>query len=386
MLVGIALPGLLTIVVTAVAAHHLRRQIDAVFSAVERIAADDWTTPLVADTHRAPVDEFDLLIRLLEHTRVRNAELLNDVERAAERVQRSSRALSNTAQGLYADISNFSMALEGVVEGAAAQTGYTEDMQSGIDRLATATSEHRQLAIEVESESRDTQAAGIESGRAITGILERWEVQLTDLREVNRDIAAFEETAREISTIVEVIGEIAHRTHILSLNAGLEALRAGEQGTGFVGLAEEIRGLSEDAGRRAASIEAILGRFHDRLGRLLDRLRSNIASLDEGRTHVGTVRQRLQEIVDGTEAVGVSVVRLARAFEQQAERMSLLRAQAGHIHQISTNHARLVRENITRSRDQMVVGADELLHEGRELDKIAADLARRAAGARSADA
>jgi methyl-accepting chemotaxis protein len=251
-------------------------------------------------------------------------------------------------------------------------------MQTGIDKLATETVDHRKLALDTEGDSRNTRTAGIESSRAIAGILERWEVQLADLRAVDRDVGAFEETAREISTIVEVIGEIAHRTHVLSLNAGLEALRAGDQGTGFVGLAEEIRGLSEDTARRADSIEAILGRFQDSLGRLIDRLRTNIQALDEGRTHVGTVRQRLQVIIDGTEAVSDGVVRLARAFEQQAERMAVLRAQAGVVHQTTTNHARVVGETVTRSRDQMIVGADELRHEARELDRVASDLAARA--------
>ncbi len=375
---AIGAPALLTVAGVAIAAYRLRKRVDTLFEAADRLARGEWETPLVNTGASSTADEFDRLLGMLEQTRARNAELLAGVESAAARVQRSSRALSNTAQGLYSDISTFSMALEQVVDGAVAQAAETDAMQNGIDKLATETVDHRKLALDTEGDSRSTRTAGIESSRAITGILERWEVQLADLREVDRDVGAFEETAREISTIVEVIGEIAHRTHVLSLNAGLEALRAGDQGTGFVGLAEEIRGLSEDTARRADSIEAILGRFQSSLGRLIDRLRTNIQALDEGRTHVGTVRQRLQVIIDGTEAVSDGVVRLARAFEQQAERMAVLRAQAGLVHQTTTNHARVVGETVTRSRDQMIVGADELRHEARELDRVASDLAARA--------
>lgn len=375
---SIGAPALLTLIGVAMTAYRLRKRVDVLIDAADRLARGEWQTPLSTATNTATTDEFDRLLAMLEQTRARNAELLAGVESAAERVQRSSRALSSTAQGLYADVSTFSMALEKVVEGAVAQASETEAMQAGIDNLATETGDHRRLALDTEGDSRNTRTAGIDSSRAIAGILERWEVQLADLREVGRDVGAFEETAREISTIVEVIGEIAHRTHVLSLNAGLEALRAGDQGTGFVGLAEEIRGLSEDTARRADSIEAILGRFQTGLGRLIDRLRTNIQALDEGRANVGTVRQRLQTIIDGTEAVSDGVVRLARAFEQQAERMGVLRAQAGLVHQTTTNHARVVDETVTRSRDQMVVGADELRHEARELDRVASDLAARA--------
>jgi len=62
----------------------------------------------------------------------------------------------------------------------------------------------------------------------------------------------------EIGKIMEIITEVASRTHLLALNASIEASRAGEQGRGFLTIADEIRKLSDKATDSAKDIENII--------------------------------------------------------------------------------------------------------------------------------
>ena len=59
---------------------------------------------------------------------------------------------------------------------------------------------------------------------------------------------------REIETMVKHIDDIANQTHILSINSGIEAARAGKAGTGFVVIANEVRTLSSETSKVASSI------------------------------------------------------------------------------------------------------------------------------------
>src|SRR6187401_490160 len=63
----------------------------------------------------------------------------------------------------------------------------------------------------------------------------------------------------EISTIVSTINLIAERTNLLSLNASIEAARAGDAGRGFAVVAEEIRNLANRAAQATADIAQIVG-------------------------------------------------------------------------------------------------------------------------------
>ena len=60
--------------------------------------------------------------------------------------------------------------------------------------------------------------------------------------------------ANEIGGIVDTINLIAERTNLLSLNASIEAARAGDAGRGFAVVAEEIRNLADRAAKATADI------------------------------------------------------------------------------------------------------------------------------------
>ncbi|HLC14761.1 MAG TPA: methyl-accepting chemotaxis protein [Thermodesulfovibrionia bacterium] len=73
-----------------------------------------------------------------------------------------------------------------------------------------------------------------------------------------RKMKSLNERFLEIGKIMEIITEVASRTHLLALNASIEASRAGEQGRGFLTIADEIRKLSDKATDSAKDIENII--------------------------------------------------------------------------------------------------------------------------------
>ncbi|MGE5384502.1 MAG: methyl-accepting chemotaxis protein, partial [Betaproteobacteria bacterium] len=76
------------------------------------------------------------------------------------------------------------------------------------------------------------------------------------MAEFSRDVRALEQTAGNVSQIVQFIKEVSAQTNLLALNAAIEAARAGESGRGFAVVADEVRKLAEKVGCASDEIAA----------------------------------------------------------------------------------------------------------------------------------
>ena len=67
-----------------------------------------------------------------------------------------------------------------------------------------------------------------------------------------------EAASSQITSIIGVIDEIAFRTNLLALNAGVEAARAGDAGRGFVVAAQEVRELAQRSAKGAKEVNGLI--------------------------------------------------------------------------------------------------------------------------------
>lgn len=146
-------------------------------------------------------------------------------------------------------------------------------------------------------------------------------------------LAAIREEAAEITGVVTTISKVADQTNLLSINAAIEAEKAGEQGLGFLVLAREIRRLADQTAVATLDIEALVGEMQSSVASgvmEMDRFNESVrASVGGAREigdqfenilgQVGDLSPRLASVDEGMQAQALGAQQINDAMAQLSE-------------------------------------------------------------------
>lgn len=149
-------------------------------------------------------------------------------------------------------------------------------------------------------------------------------------------MAAIEQSASEITQIIDVIDGIAFQTNLLALNAGVEAARAGDAGKGFAVVANEVRALAQRSADAAKDVK--------------DLITTSTEQVTDGVNLVGETGELLGRIVSSVGQISQSVGDIAHGANTQAGNLQQVNEAVGDMDRMTQHNAAMVEETTASAR------------------------------------
>jgi len=218
-----------------------------------------------------------------------------EVTATADKIHDSSRALSDASENLNYKTEEIAGAAVNIASGAQEQvarvettTTITADLADSVESVASSARKVHQAAIS----ATERASSGADDARTAAASIDKFAEHTASL---TQSVDGFSAKANRIGKIVTFISNISHQTHLLAINAAIEAVRAGEEGRGFAVVAEEVGRLADDVRDFAEQISSISEEITIGAGTVADGIRLSAESVE----HIRRIVDRNAESFDG---------------------------------------------------------------------------------------
>jgi methyl-accepting chemotaxis protein WspA len=301
---GIAIVGITLIsIILWIPARQLTRRVDQAAAAAQQVAAGDLTRP---PTCIECPDETGELLRALDSMTGDLNTLVGQVRTASMHLNTIATELGATSRQQEEVVASFGSSSTEIAAAVRQITATGQELAREMSNVSDSASATAQLAKEGRSQLETMEGAMQSLEQATGSVADR--------------LAAINEKAVNITGVVTTITKVAEQTNLLSVNAAIEAEKAGEYGRGFLVVAREIRRLADQTAQATLDIERMvkemqtavssgvmeMDRFSDQVRRNVSDVRGIATSMqdiiirvDEGTASFGAVREGMQSQAAG---------------------------------------------------------------------------------------
>jgi len=234
-------------------------------------------------------------------------EMISDIQNVAGRMEETNRALSSLSEKVMASSEEIDASAKAIAKGSEQQTVIVQKtslvINNSLDQMDAAGRQSARTVSKIKDALVKT-GSGETKARETLKYLDK---VLSQIAENTEPIYRLSNKVDKIRMVMHVMDEVAQKTELLSLNASIEATRAGEMGKGFALVANEIRSMAENSKRSSKEIGRIVDDIFEDNKAVIEVLRKSEEDVGKGRGIITGMVGTFKEMLSGVEEISTDV-------------------------------------------------------------------------------
>jgi methyl-accepting chemotaxis protein WspA len=320
---GMPLGILLLALIGVILNRQIARPLGRVSSVAQQIAEGDLTQSV--DRTRDTTEIGQLLAAFHNMTLSLNA-LIKQAQRSGIQISSSTTQIAAAGRQLEATVNE--------------QSASIHEVNATSRQIAATAGELAKTVDNVAETAQATTVAATNSQISLDKIQGAMQSLVLSTRSISSKLQVMDEKANNINTVVTTITKVADQTNLLSLNAAIEAEKAGEYGAGFAVVAREIRRLADQSAVATLEIEQMVkemqgsvssgvmevdkfsrdvSRYVEEVGNVSTQIAGFIQNVQGLAPRFGMVSQSMDEQYRGAEQISTAIAQLSDASAQTVQ-------------------------------------------------------------------
>lgn len=274
-----------------------------------------------------------------------NVTSLLEMRSTSDEIVLSANKLSETVESSYSIVSEMSQTAKNVAVNTNEVLSAIEDTSASVEEISASVKSIENTAKDSTRIAENVKQMAAEEGvLTVAEAIDGMEKLSDKVRYSVEVVSRLGARSRDIDKMLSVIRDVTEQTNLLSLNAAILAVQAGEYGKGFSIVSDEIKALSDRTAISTKEIAGIVNTIQKEISDVVVSIEDGMVLVEEGSAKVYLAGEQIAKVVEEAQKSARMTGTIERATEEQARGLSQIRASIESIRTMMTQAAKATEE------------------------------------------